>query len=265
MYQIHDKWINYKEYNFDIFRFRGPAPDLSKPHASFLGAAQTYGRYCENPFPSIVCKKLNLECFNVSYGGAGVQDPMFYNNSVLKVINSSEFCILQIMSGRSVSTNGFEIVRGQDGYIEDRFYKTTAEHYWKYIFKNKSESYIKDAKNTCIKNFHDGMMSIINNIKVPLYMFYFSSTPSRNLKNGVDYSNYKSFLGDFPQLLNYEDVKIYDPIECSSCRGLPQLLPEAVTDGYQESLGEQPLGCYNNYYPSPEMHEDAARTLLKHL
>lgn len=264
MYQQHDKWINYQEYDFDIFRFRGPLPNLNKKYASFLGAAQTYGRYANNPFPSLVCDNLGLECFNVSYGGAGVQDPMFYHYKVLETINRGEFCVLQIMSGRSVSTNDFQIIRGQDGYIGDNAYRSTAEYYWKKIFETKTISYIKDTRNTCIKNFHEGMEFIISRINVPLYIFYFSSTPYKDLyKNAVDFSNYKTYLGNFPQLLRPEDIEIYDGfIECSSNRGLPQLLPEPVTDGYQESLGEKPLGCYNNYYPSPEMHVDAANVLL---
>jgi hypothetical protein len=79
-------------------------------------------------------------------------------------------------------------------------------------------------------------------------------------------------FGDFPQLVNRSMVEQVRPladdyVECVSSRGSPQPLISRLT-GEPASVahrGDLRPGTqeFNSYYPSPEMHEDAANALLE--
>src|SRR5262245_28827331 len=88
---------------------RGPRPDRLEKGKYFvcLGAAQTFGRFCEQPFPSILAQRLNIPVLNVSHGGAG---PAFFHGSesLLSYLNDACFVVLQVMSGRSEGNSLFD-------------------------------------------------------------------------------------------------------------------------------------------------------------
>src|SRR4029077_45264 len=97
---------------------RGPRTtfDLNQTHWTFVGAAQTFGRFVEKPFPSLVSSYFRKPHLNLGFAGAG---PEFFVNSptLIDKINGSELCFLQIMSGRSVSTSLLKTV-GFGGVLE---------------------------------------------------------------------------------------------------------------------------------------------------
>ena len=52
--------------------FRGPEPNQLEPSKYFvcLGAAQTFGCFCDRPYPLLLQEELGLACLNLGYGGA---------------------------------------------------------------------------------------------------------------------------------------------------------------------------------------------------
>ena len=56
---------------------RGPRPERLEPGSYFvcLGAAQTFGRFCAQPFPTLLGQRLGYPVLNISHGGAG---PSFF-------------------------------------------------------------------------------------------------------------------------------------------------------------------------------------------
>jgi hypothetical protein len=82
----------------------------------------------------------------------------------------------------------------------------------------------------------------------------------------------ETLFGKFPQFVDrswldgiHQEGAAY--VECVSSRGMPQKLVsrftgEPVSIAMREDLGGRSKGI-NDYYPSPEMHEDAARVLLE--
>lgn len=58
-------------------RFRGPQPQRLETGNYFtcIGAAQTLGCFCENPFPTLLQEQLDITTLNLGYGGAG---PYFF-------------------------------------------------------------------------------------------------------------------------------------------------------------------------------------------
>lgn len=59
---------------------RGPRPERleARRYGVFLGAAQTFGRFCSDPFPSQIGRRLGLPVLNIQrglLGGAGHVGP----------------------------------------------------------------------------------------------------------------------------------------------------------------------------------------------
>jgi len=111
----------------------------------------------------------------------------------------------------------------------------------------------------------DSYRKILARTTAPVVLFWFStrSPDDRPAGGGV-----RGLFGDYPQLVNGAMV---DAIKadcdgyalCVSRRGLPQTLrhrdtgqPVTIHDPWTTTPWEK-----NWYYPSPEMHEDAAKTL----
>lgn len=119
-YQAIDRKVN----DYDLWflgegrlAFRGPRPDLGAlGRICFIGAAQTFGRFVELPFPELVARQTGAECVNLGVSGAG---PEFYlNKPVLRqLIAEAPVLIVQSMSGRSVSAGVFR-AGGNNGVLE---------------------------------------------------------------------------------------------------------------------------------------------------
>jgi hypothetical protein len=81
------------------------------------------------------------------------------------------------------------------------------------------------------------------------------------------YNSVEGLFGDFPHLVDEEMVETVAShcdayAECVSVRGRPQQLTSRFTGKPTRVVvpGGRPL-TENSYYPSPEMHEDAAALL----
>jgi hypothetical protein len=120
------------------------------------------------------------------------------------------------------------------------------------------------------QNWANNYRLLLGQIIVPTILFWFS-------KRGPDYkekyTNVGSLFGEFPHLVNcnvLNKVKKYSDyyVECMSRRGSPQLLISRFTGKLttiDPALDRKDLGgklwTHNEYYPSPEMHLDAADVL----
>lgn len=58
--------------------FRGPKRDLNVPYVAFLGGSETYGKFVENPFVTLLDAKLPVQCVNFGCLNAGVD--VFFND-----------------------------------------------------------------------------------------------------------------------------------------------------------------------------------------
>lgn len=109
------------------------------------------------------------------------------------------------------------------------------------------------------------MKEILEAIDVPKILFWFSErTPDYEEK--LELPIWRLY-GGFPQLVNRSMVESLRShcdayVECVSRRGLPHLLFEHNRERSTDSKEAEPPVAINRYYPSPEMHEDAAARLL---
>ena len=281
--------------------FRGPAPEKLEAGGYFtaIGAAQTFGCFCDHPYPALLEKRLGVPALNLGYSGAG---PGFFlrNDEMIRVINESAFCIVQVMSGRSTSNSLLDNPEGL-AYGRRRSDGTpaTAER----IFDDAIAHELariplmpRRAKNAILKklrlplpavrrlveesrqNWCESYRALLDAITTPTILFWFSTrTPDYR----PSYHRQGPLFGKYPQLIDTATLDQVKPladtyVECVSTRGSPQPLfsrftgkPATVSleaDTKPLSGGEgaslyQGVWRDNRYYPSPEMQMDAAGLL----
>jgi len=274
--------------------FRGPFPDFDSINGNFftcVGAAQTFGCFAQSPFPTILSQRLNIPALNLGYGGAG---PAFFvrHPELLDYVNRGRFAILQIMSGRSESNalfdaGGLEFLRRRKDGLRlsaREAYRQVLESTWpatdgsslrqkicrrigRLRGKIRAASLVRETRNAWVHSYE----RLFQAIHVPIVLLWFST---RAWRYPVSFRSVDALFGDFPQLINERCMKRVLPyaqmyVEVISSRGFPQELksrftglPVTVTPQDDRSDFGNEIWTHNCYYPTPEMHVDAATALL---
>lgn len=299
-YQTSDQAIvDYQLFELDRFHLRGPQPTLSPSHYfACIGSAHTFGRYVQSPFPNLIAKDLEIECLNLGVGGAGPL--MFKQQALIDVINNARFAIIQIMSGRSMSNSAFKSRGGvglevqipnlqfeskesqatllkrieansqfSTSFSSDDLsmpigFRLHATEAYKALLKGKDESYCYVIRQETKLKYILSTISLLKDIKVPKILLYFSNRKPSSMPK--KFKNVRQFLGEFPHFVDQEVINELKPhadyyVECVTERGFPHTLPMEIV--VASPIGKPRIIEQDNYYPSPEMHEDAASELLK--
>lgn len=301
-YQRRDaEVVDYRMYELAGTRlsFRGPPPDTlaSGNYFTCLGAAQTFGCFCERPYPSLLAEQLGLPVLNLGYGGAG---PEFFDRheSLDAHINRGKFLVLQVMSGRSQSNSlfacrGLELLtRRSDGAAlgaYDAYWDllhgvpSAKDHaLWRRVLRRalpklvlprlcaapRLRRVVRETRHGWVESY----ARFLSRVEVPVVLFWFSK---RTPAYAEQFSDPSVLFGEFPHLVNDDMVARLRPrceayVECVTQRGSPQPLRSRFTGApvtVDPALDRADLGghapwTHNEYYPSPEMHEDAAAALL---
>ena len=274
-------------------QFRGPLPDLGKPYFVSLGAAQTLGCFCEAPYPSLLSRALDLPALNLGYGGAG---PEFFlrQEALLPIINRARFAVIQVMSARSQSNSYYHCDGLEYVTLRENGQRMGAQAAFERLVGGPTRlglraplpyrmrraladtlarpdprlpALVKEIQEAWVAS----SLTLLSRIKVPTLLLWFSRrTPAYRQRYGTAVTT----LGEFPQLVNAQMVgrllpKVDAYVECVSSRGSPQPLVSRFTGEpttVKLSDDRTDLGNIvwrtNMYYPSPQMHEDAAEALL---
>lgn len=269
--------VDYDFYRFDALPsvgFRGPvlAPaDLaSGNYCTAIGAAQTLGVYAHSPYPALVSERLGLPCLNLSTGG-GTAGFFASQPALVELANRGRFVILQVMTARTERNSrcdpvGINFMRDtKTGEVE------MTEAFWLRLLSEEREIVPRLIAET-LESWRASYRALIEQFTVPVILFNFSTKPRDETVN-FDATTRDEFYGTFPQFVDMaaiEDVAALcdDYVECKSARGLPHPLlsrftgePVKVDFGaLHASMGEE-VHATNDYYPSPEMHEDGFAAL----
>jgi len=190
--------------------FRGPKPVSREKESYFacLGAAQTFGCFCEKPFPTLLGEKLNFNVLNIGHAGAG---PLFFllNNKDIRLVNAAKFVIVQVMSGRSESNSVFEAKQGC-GKLErksDGVEMMAVKAYHEFILKSNKRQIIEIIAETR-ENYVNHFIELLNLIRVPKVLFWFSErTPDYT----ESYEDARKLFGKYPHLVNRQMVEQLKP------------------------------------------------------
>jgi len=260
--------LDWEVIDYDVYRLGGMPEWLRGPKSKHLkkgeyivcvGASQTFGRFCEKPYPQLLEEILNIEVLNLGIGGVG---PSFFlrREELLEYINNSKLAVIQVLSGRSADNSlfrltegGFRVIRVSDGkeLRPGTAYKELLE---------ENIDLCKKAVAETRRNWVNDYKNLLEKIKVPVILFWFSVREPDYIERYT--TGVYSLFGKFPHLVNQSminEIKKYseDYVECVSKKGLPQPLISRFTGKPVVVSGNKK----NYYYPSPEMHMEAADLL----
>ena len=253
---------------------RGPQPERLKEgrYIACLGGAQTFGCFCDKPFTRLLQEALNFPVVNYGIGGAG---PSFFllQEKIFGPLNKAACTIIQVMSGRSESNSVFDT--GGLAYLtrrtDDR--RMGAREAYQSLLRQKMIFGRKDLKRIIAEtreNWIRNYISLIDKIEAPVVLIWLAM---REPDYKERYFHVRPLMGGFPHLVNREMVAAIknaadDYVHCVTDRGIPQRLisrftgkPTKVDPGRPRKDLKGPHWTHNFYYPSPEMHEEAAEIL----
>lgn len=261
-----DEWILDRSTKRPLF-IRGPRPDRLDKGEYFvcLGAAQTFGRFCTHPFPSLLQERLAMPVLNVSHGGAG---PAFFcgnNERLLQYLNDARFVVVQVMSGRSDGNSLFE--SEGVGYYRRRSDGTYlgCDQAFDELIRTAPRKVLARIVEETRQSWCASYGQLLSAIRVPKILLWFAT---RRPAYRQGWRSLSELFGAFPQLVNEEMVGVIRRrcdfyVECTSNRGLPHTLRDRLTGesiAISDPWTAQPW-TENWYYPTPQMHVDAADAL----
>jgi hypothetical protein len=269
-YQHRDAHIiDYEVYELPgvVGFFRGPSV-RSDTYIACIGAAQTFGRFVPAPFPALLSRLLGIEALNLGRGGAG---PTYHGSSpqLLHYINRAQLVIVQVFSARSLSNSLFRTSgHGMMGVNLTDGTPASASQFYTWLMGQGTELAQQVVAETR-ERYVAAVTTLLEAIRPPKILFWLS------VRSPVYQEIWElpvaRLWGEFPHLVNQGMVERLRGccdayVECVSRRGLPQQIRDR--DGnptwFNGALPGEPevRRTLNRYYPSPEMHEDAARALL---
>ena len=269
-YQRTDrKVIDYKLwYLEDVpYALRGPRSWTgSEPYFTFAGAAQTFGRFAQVPYPELVSGWVQRDHINFGFAGAG---PEFFlkNTKLIDWINKSALCFLQVMSGRSVSTKLLTAV-GKGGILKFNYgalkeKSMVALTAYEALIEAYPKEQVIEQVAEARANWLNAYENLLSAIQVPIVLVRVSSAPP---PKSDDFSSAHKLLGLFPQLINKEWMarlasRVSRFVDCTFESETPRILLNYTTRRPEDvfSIDQFPnhphwARCYNSYYPSPSMH-----------
>jgi hypothetical protein len=241
---------------------RGPVPDLDAPFVACFGGAQTFGRFTDAPYPSLLQRHLGLPCLNLGIGGAGPRCALL--PEVSAILRRARLVVVQFCSGRSASCSLFDNRAGGRNY---GLYLPTQTRMTYDAFRDQLRRRNDTELTTRVvaemrEDYCHAMAKIPASLGVPCVALWLSH---RRAADG--WGPDQSGMYVYPQLVNQQMVDLIAPhyqgiAECVANDARPQRLwqgPVAI-DG--TTRGEDGY-LYNSYYPKPEEHVRAAERLAE--
>jgi len=261
------------------FALRGPRPKSLKTQefCTSIGAAFTFGRFVQKPYPQLLGEALGISSLNLGFAGIG---PVFFNypkNKILiDLINRSKFVTISVMSGRSQSNSRFQAQDySQVEYKLDDGRVIPADVAYQQLLETADEATIKALVAETRERYLAEFIQLLDKITVPKVLLWFSR---RSPDYTESYDSLFKLFGSFPHLVNQSMVNVMRShcdayVECASAAGLPQTLisrhtqqPVSILRPRTYKAGKVELTPSllekNSYYPSPEMHAIATQKMV---
>lgn len=108
------------QYGTSKLTFRGPKRELSRPYVAYVGGSKTYGKFVEQPFPTLAEELTGLRTVNLGCTNAGL-DVFATDPVVPEICSGAELTVVQILGAQNLS-NRFYTVHPRRN---DRFLKAS--------------------------------------------------------------------------------------------------------------------------------------------
>ena len=256
--------VDYELHELDGFPYmlRGPAPSGRAPLVAILGAGQSLGVLVRRPYAHMIREAYSADVLNLSVGGAAPQ--LYLNNPVaIEQANRARLCIVQVLSARSTQSSYFETRDGKNMLrpVGSKLPFIPGDTAFEAMFEHEPEAIRRLVVSDLQRRWVDETNGLLERIEVPKVLLWFSKRepgPPRPL------TDYRKASGMYPQFVTQAMIDQVAGsadryVEVASTRGMPKRLVDRFTGGSATVLlgdAKRPMS-EDNYYPSPEMHEDA--------
>ncbi len=88
--------------------FRGPRKRLDLPYLAFIGGTETYGKFIEKPFPSLVEKAMRQTCVNFGCVNGGI-DAFVNDATVMDICAEADLTVVQVMGANYLSNRFYTV------------------------------------------------------------------------------------------------------------------------------------------------------------
>lgn len=100
--------------------FRGPRKRLDLPYLAFIGGTETYGKFIEKPFPTLVEKAMRQTCVNFGCVNGGI-DAFVNDPTVMDICADADLTVVQVMGANYLSNRFYSVHPRRN----DRFLKAS--------------------------------------------------------------------------------------------------------------------------------------------
>ena len=88
--------------------FRGPRKRLDQPYMAFVGGTETYGKFIEKPFVSLVEKAMRQTCVNFGCVNGGI-DAFLGDQTVTDICKQADLTVVQVMGANFLSNRFYSV------------------------------------------------------------------------------------------------------------------------------------------------------------
>ena len=244
-------------------KLRGLPVDQTRPYIACLGADPTFGRFCGDPVPELLSRRLGMQVLNAGVAGAGPST--FLRGGWGEWLNGAEAVVVQVLAARSESNSLFECdpTRGALGVRRSDGSPMRFEEFLRLLMETSDPATVRQVVEETRHNYVRNMIRLLEGIRAPKILLWLSKRPPRYAIND---RKLHGILNAHPQLVDdvmLDKIRTHADgvVECVSSAGIPQRLWPAAEPLPGTVLEEGLLT--NRYYPSPEMHTLAAARLAE--
>lgn len=244
---------------------RGPQPPRlgMRQYAAVMGSGSSFGVLVAAPFVHRLAAAIDFPFLNLSIGAASPAH-FLANPAYVDYANRARFCIVQVMSARGSGNGYFEAENGK-GRLRPRGSAlpfVACDVAFAKMIEHEPRALVRAVASDLRANWVKEMIQLLTRIEVPKILLWFAKRPPA-YREAED--NYAALAGLSPQFVHQamlDDIKPFvdDYVEVVSTRGMPHVPLDRATG--DPRLGGDGKPVVETYYPSPEMHEDAFRSLL---
>jgi len=287
-YQSSD--IDIVDYQYEVldgcsFAVRGPlSGNPSAKNIVCLGSAATFGRFAKKPFPAVLAERLGVHVMNFGIGGAR-PETYLKEPELLKKCRQSDLIILELMSARSYESDLFIPGghQGKTGRVGPRYAEqiaatgdrvllekpiVSADQLYKWAVGHLDEPSLAEIRRQILDCYVRDAQNLIEQVQKPVILLWLSQ---RSMDEVPERESYRTWARGFPHFVDRQAVEAIETravglVNVTSSAGIPSPLISFRT-GEPVSIRRERWKptTSNSYYPSPEMHLEAAEKILTFL
>ena len=88
--------------------FRGPKRKFDQPYLAMLGGTETYGKFCERPYPALLEERMDFAAVNLGCVNAGV-DVFCAEQSIIDICAQAQVTVVEMTGAQNLSNRFYAV------------------------------------------------------------------------------------------------------------------------------------------------------------